>query len=163
MPISEKFKLIYNQYASVLRRVAIRLCEDGVLADDLTQETWLRVYKKMDTIDEVDNMQAWIMTILRNEFYRVCSRKMKISDNSIEQLKTLPDPGKVEDYTLLSQTIDSLNDQNHPIILEVIYGLSQKSIAEKLGISEGASRLRKCRERKRLKTGMNEGVYGFAA
>lgn len=158
------FDDVYSMYCGRLMRVALRLCQDHCLAEDITQETWLRVFKDIDRLSDVENIQAWLMQILRNEHLRCFSKKTHTHTNyDSEQVPNIADHGQVEDAVLLAQTLNSIGDEQHPLVLEVVEGLSQSVIAKKLGISKNSLRSRVCRERQRLKQGLSSGIYGMAA
>ena len=46
------FESLYRSYQVVLKRVALMLCGDRALADDLVQETWLRAWRAMGSLHD---------------------------------------------------------------------------------------------------------------
>jgi RNA polymerase sigma-70 factor (ECF subfamily) len=52
-----------------LRAFAVSLTADREKAEDLVQETLLRALTHMDRFERGTNLQAWLSTILRNQFY----------------------------------------------------------------------------------------------
>ena len=52
-----------------LRAFAISLTHDVPRAEDLVQETVLRAISKHEKFEAGTNLPAWLMTILRNQFY----------------------------------------------------------------------------------------------
>lgn len=49
-----------------LYRLALRLTQDSAEAEDVVQETMLRVWKARDTWDAIDNIEAFCLTVCRN-------------------------------------------------------------------------------------------------
>lgn len=47
-------------------RLAIRLCRDSTLAEDLTQETMLKAVRKQDQLESTDRLRVWLFRILAN-------------------------------------------------------------------------------------------------
>src|SRR5215210_8624202 len=52
-----------------LRAFALSLVGDRDRADDLVQDTILRALQKQDGFEPGTKLQAWLFTILRNQFY----------------------------------------------------------------------------------------------
>lgn len=56
-----------------LRAVAYRMLGSAAEADDAVQEAWLRVNRASDSADDVDNLPAWLTTIVA----RVCLNQLR--------------------------------------------------------------------------------------
>lgn len=56
-----------------LRAVAYRMLGSAAEADDAVQEAWLRVHRASDSADDVDNLPAWLTTIVA----RVCLNQLR--------------------------------------------------------------------------------------
>jgi RNA polymerase sigma-70 factor (ECF subfamily) len=59
------FQTLYRSYGAVVRRFARFLCGNEALADDITSETFVRVWKARGTIREA-TVKAYLFTIARN-------------------------------------------------------------------------------------------------
>lgn len=59
-------------YIPGLYRFAVTLCNDGALAEDLTQETLLRAWKAGSQPDHERAVRSWLLTILRNLWIDHC-------------------------------------------------------------------------------------------
>jgi RNA polymerase sigma-70 factor (ECF subfamily) len=73
---SSIFDALYHQYKSLVFDFAWRLTQDRGEAEDLFQETWLRVVENLPKIN-VRNFKAWAMTVTAN-LYRDALRKKRI-------------------------------------------------------------------------------------
>lgn len=71
------FENIYTQYKSAVYSYVCYLTKNSDEAEDLFQETWLRVAKNISTINTLRNIKAWIFTITTN-LHRDNIRKRKI-------------------------------------------------------------------------------------
>ncbi|MFK7818502.1 MAG: RNA polymerase sigma factor [Planctomycetaceae bacterium] len=47
-------------------RLALRLCRDQTLAEDLTQETMLKAIRKIDQLESPERLRVWLLQILSN-------------------------------------------------------------------------------------------------
>jgi RNA polymerase sigma-70 factor, ECF subfamily len=54
------------QLRASIRAFVLSRVKDGALADDITQETLLRLHAKFDTLREADRLEAWVFQIARN-------------------------------------------------------------------------------------------------
>src|SRR5215208_4551161 len=64
-----------------LRAFAISLCGNPDTADDLVQDALLRALSKIDLFERGTNLQAWLFTILRNQFYSVSRKRRREIDD----------------------------------------------------------------------------------
>lgn len=71
------FEELYQTYRTAVFSFAFYLTHNPGEAEDLFQETWLRVVKNRDKIDTRQNMKAWIFTITAN-LHRDMLRKKRL-------------------------------------------------------------------------------------
>jgi len=62
----ELFLRIFNHYNKKIFNFIYRMSQDYHLAEDLTQEVFLRVYQRKHKLNEHQNFQAWIFRVARN-------------------------------------------------------------------------------------------------
>ena len=60
------FEELLAQYQHRLYRYLMRVARDPALADDLFQQTWLRVVEKIKQYDQRRNFDAWLFSVARN-------------------------------------------------------------------------------------------------
>ena len=61
------FKLIFEEFAPRIRAFMTRKCSDTALAEEITQETMVKVWRKAEQFDpEKASVSTWIFTIARN-------------------------------------------------------------------------------------------------
>jgi RNA polymerase sigma-70 factor (ECF subfamily) len=73
---SSIFDTLYHQYKSLVFDFAWRLTQDRGEAEDLFQETWLRVVENLPKIN-IQNFKAWVFAVTAN-LYRDALRKKRI-------------------------------------------------------------------------------------
>ena len=72
----EAFELLFQRYKSMVYRYSHYLTLNTTEAEDLFQDTWLRVVKHLPSCGMIESMQAWICRITSN-LYRDLLRKKK--------------------------------------------------------------------------------------
>ena len=66
MPSQPSTDAIWTHLSSDLRRFIRRRVSDDHVADDLLQETFVRVHRNIGTLQEADRLAAWVYRIARN-------------------------------------------------------------------------------------------------
>jgi RNA polymerase sigma-70 factor (ECF subfamily) len=140
----EKFISLYQAFVDeIYRYVFLRTGLDAALAEDMTQEIFIDVFKSMDYFKGLCSIRTWVFRIARNklfDFYRKQYReKVELVDIGDTLTESLGDPGqdteKLMESALESQMVcDCLNripgHYKITLILKYIDGKSVKQIAE---------------------------------
>jgi len=148
-----------------LRAFARSISGDRDRADDLVQETLAKAIANKDKFTEGTNLTAWLITILRNQYYSV-GRKLQreVADPDGEHAATLESKpqqaGHLEMRDFLSALQVLPDDQREALILIGASGFSYEEAAEILGVKVGTVKSRVSRARLRLEDLMN-GVEHF--
>jgi RNA polymerase sigma-70 factor (ECF subfamily) len=71
------FDELYETYCGAVYSFALYLSKNRPEAEDLFQETWLKVVRNMDDINYAKDVKAWIFTITAN-LYRDALRKKRV-------------------------------------------------------------------------------------
>lgn len=150
-----QFEALVRSYSADLYRMAVWLCRDPALADDLTQETFLRAWKSIGQLRDGKAAKGWLITILRREFARLFERKtpgfVDAEDVVLPDLAG-PDPVERTEARLLRKAIAELDGKyREPLVLQVLGGLSCREIADELGITRSAVMTQLFRARQQLK------------
>jgi RNA polymerase sigma-70 factor (ECF subfamily) len=66
MPTQPSTEAIWTHLSSDLRRFIRRRVPDDHAADDLLQETFMRVHRNIGALQEADRLAAWVYRIARN-------------------------------------------------------------------------------------------------
>src|ERR1700676_2587942 len=118
-----------------LKAFAVSLCRNRDRADDLVQETLLRACDKITTFELGTNMQAWLITILRNQFYgEYRKRRRCVQDVDRFYMQTMvsqPEQLARMQYEEFSYALGKLPRQLREIlILVAVRGLSYPEAAQ---------------------------------
>ena len=136
------FLNIFNQYHKKIFNFIYRMTQDYHLAQDLTQEVFLRIYQKEPDLNEHQNFQGWIFRVARNLCLNALrNERSKISHENELRNKT----GGVwveannPDYDLTARETRQVvkkgiaelnNNQREVLILKVYHNFSYQEIAE---------------------------------
>jgi len=128
------FEEIYRRHAQSVFRFAMRCVSRRDVAEDLTSEAFLALYRNLDHIDE-SQLPAWLLTVVRNRARDYWRRQ------AVEQryLETLDPPVASEAPPLERWILD--NPALKPIhrtclMLRYVHGMSRAEIAAALALSE---------------------------
>jgi RNA polymerase sigma-70 factor, ECF subfamily len=162
---SGSFLEVYDAYSDGIRRFIRMLVKDPWTAEDLTQETFVRVLKGIDELAERSKMRAWIYRIALNvcrDHLRTRSARMREQreQGAAEVLDLLPSPCSTESNlihhemtTCIQQKVGMLPEKLRTVVwLFDFDGLSQDEIAQALGISVENVKVRLHRARRKLKS-----------
>jgi len=138
-----------------LRTFAYSLCRDREYADDLVQETLLRACDNIARFEPDTNMTAWLITILRHQFYaEYRKRRREVADVDgiyADTLVTQPAQFACTEYGELRRALDKLpGDMRDAIVLIAGSGASYDEAAQICGCAVGTIKSRVHRARMRL-------------
>ena len=146
-------RLVKQYQAAVLRVCYLYLC-DRSQAEDAVQETFLKVYRKLDSFRGESSEKTWIMKIAMRvcydmnhvNWYRLINRRV-----TPEMLPEASVPFEEKDSMLTLAVMQLPIRLREVILLHYYQGLNVNETAEVLGISQPSvsNRLKRGRERLR--------------
>ncbi len=71
---------LYAQLYPELVRFGVRTFADSDLASDATDAVFLSIWEKRDSLDRVENVQSYLLTMLKRKMIRLLERKQKLSN-----------------------------------------------------------------------------------
>ncbi|NIR44677.1 MAG: sigma-70 family RNA polymerase sigma factor [Gemmatimonadetes bacterium] len=166
------FQTLVESLSRTLIAMAYRYTGDWEWARDLTQDTWVRVYERIERFDPDRSFLAWLMTVHRN----LCLSHLRRAwvrletapgDEELGAWPTASEPAGPEEelerrefHRQLLIAMDSLSEGQRQIFARVdLEGRDQKDVARELGIKNGTVRAALHFARRRLATvlsGMEE-------
>ncbi|MFV3076963.1 sigma-70 family RNA polymerase sigma factor [Niveispirillum fermenti] len=150
-----------------LRRFALSLCSDPVLADDLAQECVERALTRLHLWEEGTNLRAWLSTMLRNLYINGLRRNrshVALDDCSASDIGGLP-ARQMERMQLrdLRRAMARLpSDQRDMVVMVGLQGISYEQAAQRAQVSVGTVKSRLSRARGTLRRLM-DGEAGMHA
>lgn len=148
-----------------LYRLALRITLNNAEAEDIVQDTLLKVWNRRDDWHEMENIEAYSMTVCRNlaldRIARADNRTASIDDKGIERPDTGSSPLEIasqrDHIAIVRRLIDSLPEKQRSCIqLRDIEGRTYKEIAQVLGISEEQVKVNIFRARQTIKLKFQE-------
>ena len=147
-----------RQHGKKLYGLCLSLCANSFDADDLYQDTWLRVVKNISQYDPSRGFEPWLTKICVNTYrntLRRIARSPLLSFQTTEEkdalLQSVPSP-EDPDYGPLYEAVDSLPEKLRlAVILFYFEEMDIAAAAQVLGIPEGTAKSRLSRARKLLK------------
>lgn len=90
----EDFDKLYKTYYRQVYLYLSDLCKDPDLAEEITQETFFKVLKKIDTFEGKCDIGTWMIQIAKNNFYNHCKKKKYENVEDWENLPAKDNPEK---------------------------------------------------------------------
>src|SRR3954447_13615473 len=154
----EALAALVDQYAAALYRVAYSVLRNGADAEDAVQETFLRVLRHRDTLDEVRDQRVWLIRIVWNIVLdRKRRAKTRPETDDVEELaRVLPADGlsaeqraaAAQHHAHVLACVEQLPPKERQVLmLSAFEELSSVEIAAVLGITESSVRSRLFRAR----------------
>jgi RNA polymerase sigma factor (sigma-70 family) len=155
------FDRVYAKYRARIFAFLLRLSGRPDAAEDLFQETWLKLARNAHRLAEDTDLRAWLFTVARNAW--VSHRRWSMLD--VSRLVSIDDDARYVAYSVdpearadaardverLERALSSLPASSREVLLLVgVEGFDQEQAAEILGIKYDALRQRLARARAQL-------------
>ena len=157
------FESIVHAYSKDLFRYGYWLSRDREIAEDLVQETFLRAWRAIDSLNDAKAAKSWLFTILRRENARRFEKKSAqaelttLDDEMVEVFAAVDDKFASVDCMAVRAALHQLPDKySEPLVLQVIGGYSCDEIAEIMEVKPGAIMTRVFRARQKLRKLLEE-------
>jgi RNA polymerase sigma-70 factor (ECF subfamily) len=159
-----QFEALLSPHLDKLYRLAYRLSGQRDSAEDLVQDLLLKVYPRLDEMQQIEKLAPWLSKILYRQFidqYRRQKRSPLDYTDDEQSLYDSPapnalDPSEVSNNSLtaalLSRALNSLNeDQRSLVMLHDAEGYTLQELSELLETPIGTLKSRLSRARSRLR------------
>ncbi len=163
------FSLIVRAYETPVFNYVLRLVGDRALAEDLTQEVFLRIYQGLPKFSLRSRFTTWMFQVTKNRVLdelRSLERRPRsfVALEDIPQLEVLDAPfERLEAIDALWRAIEALNvDLKMALLLRDVVGMSYNEIADSLEITLATVKWRifKAREEVQLALGREGITFG---
>jgi RNA polymerase sigma-70 factor (ECF subfamily) len=154
---------IWQMYRGKLQRFIQNRVDDPATADDILQEVLIKIYTRLDTLEDDRRLRSWIYQITRNaitDYYRTHRTMTELQETfSVPELDATA-RARQEIGGCLLPIIERLPAHyRQAVMLSEIEGLKQREVAIKQGISLCGAKSRVQRGRKMLKEMLMAGCH----
>ena len=171
-PMPAEAEDIYRRYRPQVYKFLFRMSGDHYLADELTQETFLRAFAALPGFRGDALFSTWLYRIARNLFLTHCRRERRTLVEPAELVTSflpgtpaaeLPEEHALhsEQQELVQLALERMDERERTfIVLREISDLTYAEIAEIMGISLGAVKIGLHRARERFREVYRECLAG---
>jgi RNA polymerase sigma-70 factor (ECF subfamily) len=166
------FELLYNEYAGLIKAIAYRYVKNWEQAEDILQETFVTIYRKIHQYSGKGSFEGWLKRIAINNALQFLKEKQKQYFDDVNEIQIAQAEDNTEvnekDMESLIKSVEFSQEE----ILEVVASLptgfrlvfsmyvlenyKHREIAELLEISESTSKTQLLRARKLLQKKLYE-------
>ena len=151
------FETLYANYQQPVLIYLVRMVSDREAAEDLCQETFIKVLRHWDGRNPDSSLASWLYRIATNTAYDYLRRRRRIRFSSLYDSEFLP----ANDHSMESRLDEGEPVQTAllqlpsiyrvPLVLHSYVGQSTQEIADSLGCSNSAVKTRLYRARERFR------------
>lgn len=166
----QSFETIYEENKDKLYRYAYSILGDEASAEDAVQDAFVSLAQNFEKTYsmECNQIRSYLIIIVRNASFKIYNRRKKETPTEDVYADGEPTGGELhiaaeskELRKALLGMIQGLDPKYADVImLRYYHGLSEKDIAESLGLSVENVKVRLFRGRNKLKEKLREGGYG---
>jgi RNA polymerase sigma factor (sigma-70 family) len=156
------FETLYRRHANRLYGFFRRSVGSDHAAQDLVQQTFLHLHRARRDFDPARSLRPWMMTIavnVRRQHFRTRGRRPEapLELDGARDPSVGPDVSTASDR-LVRRALDALPDaQREVVVLHWYEGLSFREIADVVGASHSAVKVRAHRAYAKLRTALTGG------
>jgi RNA polymerase sigma-70 factor (ECF subfamily) len=145
---NQAFGYLYNHYSGALYGVIKQIVGEVELSNDVLQETFVNIWRKIDSYDEnKGRLFTWMLNIARNaaidktrsKAFQQSQRQQSLSDVGTLQSSVRPE---TDDYGLKKVLMTLKDEQRQLIDLSYYQGFTHEQIAKALDIPLGTVKTR---------------------
>jgi len=153
-------RALYDAHVDRVYRLAYRLAGDDALAQDFTQETFIRAFSKLDSFRGDSALSTWLHTItttvVLNGLRKV--KRFHTREADLDEAGAVgvnPRDSEPDLKTRLARAIDALPEGYRTVFLmHDVEGYTHQEIGAALGVETGTSKAQLSRARAKLRVAL---------
>ena len=147
---------LYRRTRAAVYGLALSYLKNGAEAEDVAQDTFVKVWAAAPSYRPQGKPMAWLLTIARNLALgrmRTAARIQDLSEAQWSAFSIESDTLTADDRTVLGAALGRLSDEErHIVVLHAVCGLKHREIAQFLGLALPTVLSKYHRSLKKLKT-----------
>jgi RNA polymerase sigma factor (sigma-70 family) len=170
-PRESQFQRLFEEFSAPLHNYVLRMVADPDRAADITQDTFIKAYRKLDTLTDATSTRSWLYRIATNTAIDEMRRRRMVSPMGDDSpaYANHPDHRPGPEAEVMSATLDERVQRallrlrpNHRqcLLLSDLEDMSAQQIAEVMDLSYAAVRTLLCRARGEMRRAL--AAEGFA-
>lgn len=140
------FRTLYDRHVGRVHALCLRLTGNRSMAEEATQEVFLKVWNKVGSFDERSSFSTWLHSVATNTTLSYLRRhrtwKERIFGMDDDEINaTEPEAEASTDLTILDRLLPQLPERSRLVfVLHALEGYRHEQIAQSMRISVGASK-----------------------
>lgn len=156
-----EFEHIYKENYPVVYKYVLSLCRNRPLAEEITQEAFVKAMEHMERFDGRCQLYVWICQIAKNTYFTYQKKQKRFVSERQSPTQTTASPEELffdkETAERLYALLDQLPDPNRDVFSLRVFGeLSFSQIGAIYGKTDNWARLIYFRTKKKLKEDLDE-------
>lgn len=146
---------IWSRFNNQLYFFILKKVKDKDAANDIFQNTFFKIHKNLDQIQDQEKIKGWVYQIARNEIFNYFNKETKFVE--LTKFKNKPDISENQQSFCCFDKFISHLPKKYNEVIELVYlnGYKQKEVSKMLGISLANVKARVRRAKEILKTKFN--------
>jgi RNA polymerase sigma-70 factor, ECF subfamily len=145
---------IWGEYNAKLHRFIASRVADPSTVDDLLQEVFIKIHQRIGTLEDDARIQSWLYQVTKNaviDYFRGQKPMAEIPEEA-SILEKSENTALMELAECIRPMVERLSlTHREAMVLSELEGLTQKEVAERLGVSLSGAKSRVQRGRTKLK------------
>jgi RNA polymerase sigma-70 factor (ECF subfamily) len=166
-----RFAQLFDEYSAPIFNYVLRMVADRDRAADITQDTFIKAYRKLHTVTDETSTRSWLYRIATNTAIDDMRRRRMVTPMGDDgpTFANRPDPRPGPEAQAMAATLDERVQRalrtlrpNHRqcLLLSDLEDMSAQQIGEVMGLSYAAVRTLLCRARGEMRRALS--AEGFA-
>jgi RNA polymerase sigma factor (sigma-70 family) len=160
---SDAVREVYREYGRLVFAVALRALGDRSLAEEVTQQTFVKAWRASAGVDDSRELGPWLVAIARRTAIDVYRHESPRAASPLETVRAdepalVSAPASAEtlyETWEVRQAVGGLPDEEREVVrLQHFEGMTHGQIADRLGVAVGTVKSRSFRAHRRLATAL---------
>ncbi len=152
---------LYSRYSGALYGVVIRMCREESLAQEILQDTFVKIWKQIHTYDpERGRFYTWAYRIARNTTLNALRKQKNLIQTEDLGVYTDKEEESGPDYTQLNGVLKDL-EPHHQTAIELVYfkGLTHREAHQEMDVPLGTFKSYVQQALKHLRTAYQKEIF----